>query len=264
MGDSNVFDRLILRIKRAESLPMRSLKRFLGWAIDPSIPRLPGLLRPVFRFFYELHYLILVAIRLPLTVGYRGLLFQARCARFGRGVRMSGPMPFVSGHVRIEIGNHCYIGGSVSVFAGRLYETPRFVMGDRSELGWNTSIVVNREVLIEENVRIPSNCRISDSDGHPREADRRAANEPPDLKDIRPVRICRDAWIGNGTQIMKGVTIGEGAIIGANSVVIHSIPAYALAMGNPAEVIIKNFGRPSTMKKKGTPEPQEHVASLGD
>ena len=50
---------------------------------------------------------------------------------------------------------------------------------------------------------------------------------------------------------MKGVTIGEGAIIGANSVVISDIPPYCLAMGNPAEVILRNLG------KKKTPAPPQ-------
>jgi acetyltransferase-like isoleucine patch superfamily enzyme len=41
-------------------------------------------------------------------------------------------------------------------------------------------------------------------------------------------------------MIMKGVTIGEGAIIGANSVVVTDIPPHCIAMGNPARVIMKN------------------------
>ncbi|MGD0500279.1 MAG: acyltransferase [Bryobacteraceae bacterium] len=122
-------------------------------------------------------------------------------------------------------------------------------MKDRSGLGWNCTIVVNREVVLEEDVKVSWGCRISDSDGHPREADRRAAGEPPDAKDVLPVRICRHAWIGNGACIMKGVTIGEGAIVGVNSVVISNIPAYSLAMGNPAEVILRNVGLPTTARK---------------
>lgn len=43
--------------------------------------------------------------------------------------------------------------------------------------------------------------------------------------------------------IMKGVTIGEGAIIGVNSVVVNDIPAYSVAMGNPARVVVKNINR---------------------
>ena len=118
-------------------------------------------------------------------------------------------------------------------------------MGDRAELGWNVSITVSREVIIEEDARVSFDCRISDSDGHPRQADLRAQHAPPDLTDIRPVRICRFAWVGNGTHVMKGVTIGEGAVIGANSVVVSDIPPYCLAMGNPAEVYFRNYGRPS-------------------
>ena len=49
---------------------------------------------------------------------------------------------------------------------------------------------------------------------------------------------------------MKGVTIGEGAIIGANSVVMSDVPPFALALGNPAEVLIRGFGKPSTAKRK--------------
>ena len=40
---------------------------------------------------------------------------------------------------------------------------------------------------------------------------------------------------------MKGVTIGEGAIIGAASVVVTDIPAFSVAMGNPARVVVKDF-----------------------
>jgi acetyltransferase-like isoleucine patch superfamily enzyme len=154
------------------------------------------------------------------------------------------------------VGNNVQIGGNIGIFAGRMVDEPRLILKDGSSMGWNVVVTVSREVVIEEDVYIPHDCRISDTDGHPREADRRVALEPPDEKDIRPVRICRAAWIGNGTHIMKGVTIGEGAIIGANSVVISDIPAYSLAMGNPAEVIIKNYGMPTSMRKKRKSEPE--------
>jgi acetyltransferase-like isoleucine patch superfamily enzyme len=163
---------------------------------------------------------------------------------------MDGKMPFVDGHVQIHIGNNVELGGNISICSGRMFDEPHLIIGDRAGIGWNTRITVSREVVIEEDVWLPYDCSISDTDGHPREADRRIAMLPPDLKDVRPVRICKKAWIGNGTHIMKGVTIGEGAIIGARSVVISNIPPYALAMGNPAEVILKNFGLPSTTKRQ--------------
>lgn len=70
-------------------------------------------------------------------------------------------------------------------------------------------ITVTKEVIIEEDVIVSYDCRINDSDGHRREADLRAACVAPDPKDSRPVHICRSAFIGNGSHILKGVTIGE-------------------------------------------------------
>jgi acetyltransferase-like isoleucine patch superfamily enzyme len=248
----NLFNRLLLRGKRSKS----PLARFLKWVrirfYYPALPPLPRLLRPGLRLLYNCHYLAIRAFRWILTVFYRNPLFQSRCASFGRSVSISG-MPYVSGPVEIHIGDGVGLGEKVAIISGRILDRPRLILKDRAEVGLNTIITVNREVVIEEHARVSWDCRISDSDGHPREADRRAAGEPPDAKDILPVRICRYAWIGNGSYIMKGVTIGEGAIVGANSVVISNVPPYSLAMGNPAEVILRNFGLPSTARKKRPP-----------
>jgi len=53
------------------------------------------------------------------------------------------------------------------------------------------------------------------------------------------VTIEDDGWIGIGACIMPNVTIGKHSVIGANAVVIHDIPPYSVAIGNPAEVIKK-------------------------
>ena len=53
--------------------------------------------------------------------------------------------------------------------------------------------------------------------------------------------IENDVWIGQNVTIMPGVHIGNGAIIGANAVVASNIPAYSIAVGNPARVVKKRF-----------------------
>ncbi|MDD5294606.1 MAG: acyltransferase, partial [Patescibacteria group bacterium] len=54
---------------------------------------------------------------------------------------------------------------------------------------------------------------------------------------IKATKIGRDVWIGSGAKILAGVTIGDGAIIGANAVVTKDIPKNAIAVGVPAKVI---------------------------
>ena len=53
--------------------------------------------------------------------------------------------------------------------------------------------------------------------------------------------VGNDVWIGREARIMPGVTIGDGAVIGAHSVVASDIPPYAIAVGNPARVVRRRF-----------------------
>lgn len=241
----SAIDSFILKVKRGETPLLRGIRAVARAIRNPQAPVLPRAMKPLLRSLYELHYFVIQIVRLLLTVLYRHPLFQGRCASFGKNVAIDG-LPFVNGHVQIHIGDNVHLGGRLDIHSGRFMNQPQLVIKNNAELGWNVRITVNQEVVIEEDVRVSYDCRISDSDGHPREADLRRQNAPVDPKDIRPVRICRDAWIGNGSHIMKGVTIGEGAIVGANSVVITDVPPYSLALGNPAEVYFKNYGKPKT------------------
>lgn len=58
--------------------------------------------------------------------------------------------------------------------------------------------------------------------------------------------VGNDVWIGQNVTVMPGVHIGDGAIIGANSVVAKDIPPYTVAAGNPAEIIKKRFSKDIT------------------
>lgn len=67
---------------------------------------------------------------------------------------------------------------------------------------------------------------------------------PPRAEDMRfkgDTVIGNDVWIGQNATILPGVRVGDGAIIGANSVVGHAIPPYTVVAGNPAKPIRKRF-----------------------
>ena len=241
-------NRLIVRIRRADSPFFKFAKRLIQRLFNPTLPPLPNFLKPTLRLLYELHFLIVTLSRSLITFCYRNPLFQGRCASFGHHVSLEG-LPYVCGHVEIHVGNHVKFGGNVSILSGGGFDAPKLIMKDRSGVGWNTTITVSKEVIIEEDVIVSYDCRISDSDGHPREADLRAAGVRPDVEESRPVHIGRYAFIANGAHIMKGVTIGEGATVGSNSVVISNVPPYSLAIGNPAEILFRNYGLPSTARR---------------
>ncbi len=255
-----MFDEFVLKLKRGETPRYRFLRNVVKGVIYFSPPRIPRVSKPFFRLLYEFHFIVIMGWRW-ITHFYRHPLFQSRCASFGKNVTLWA-MPYVSGHVAVHLGDNVTFNGKVDILAGRFVDNPQLVIGNRSIIGGNTIITANQAVTIEDDVMISFDCRISDSDGHPRQADLRAQHAPISLRDIRPVRICRYAWIGNGTHITKGVTIGEGAIIGANSVVISDIPPYCLAMGNPAEVYFRNVGRPKHKAAAQTDAAGNHRISV--
>ena len=53
---------------------------------------------------------------------------------------------------------------------------------------------------------------------------------------FKPIRIGNDVWIGHGSFILPGVTIGDGAVVGAMAVVTKDVPPYAIVAGNPASI----------------------------
>ena len=54
---------------------------------------------------------------------------------------------------------------------------------------------------------------------------------------FRPIRIGNDVYVGHGAMVMPGITIGDGAVVGANAVVTKDVPPYAIVAGNPARLI---------------------------
>lgn len=83
-------------------------------------------------------------------------------------------------------------------------------------------------IILGKNVRCGANTVITDSDWHP---------DDPRSSPAKPVFIGDNVWLGANVTVLKGVNIGENSIIGAGSIVTHSIPANVIAAGNPCKVI---------------------------
>lgn len=122
----------------------------------------------------------------------------------------------------ISIGKYCYVGEGT-----RIWSAKEIRIGDRVLISHNVNIFDNDTHPIDDaNARHDQFKKIITS-GHPKEID---LNE-------KPIIINDDALISCNSIILKGVTIGKGAIVGAGSVVCHDVDPYTVVAGNPAKPV---------------------------
>lgn len=142
----------------------------------------------------------------------------------------------------ITVGQHCFIAGELLTFA----HGGDISIGDWCFVGRDARIWSAGKIQIGDRVLISHNVNIFDSLTHPLDAAQRHEHfretmlrghpREIDLGEL-PVRIENDVWIGANSCVLRGVTIGAGAIVGAASVVAHHVPPGALVVGNPAKVL---------------------------
>ncbi|EFP64312.1 bacterial transferase hexapeptide repeat protein [Ralstonia pickettii] len=85
--------------------------------------------------------------------------------------------------------------------------------------------------------------------------------------DAETTTIGNDVWIGHGATILSGVKIGDGAVIGAHTVVASDVPPYAIVAGNPAKLIRKRFSEPQIeqlLKLGWWNWPREHIEEAAE
>ena len=118
----------------------------------------------------------------------------------------------------ISIGKRVFMNGS-------LLAAQRIDIGDDVLIAWGVTVVDHNSHSISFSQRAEDvvNWRVGKKDW-------------THVK-IAPVKIHSKAWIGFNSIILKGVTIGEGAVVGAASVVTKDVPAWTVVAGNPARVI---------------------------
>lgn len=119
-------------------------------------------------------------------------------------------------------------------------------MKDFSKIGEKSKVLCVNKVVIGEYSAIAENVTICDNNNHPvNPLDRLIMRKtlPGSVErswiysDNAPIIIGTNCWIGSNSRICKGVTIGDGSVVAANSVVTKDVPANCIVAGNPAKVV---------------------------
>ncbi len=159
------------------------------------------------------------------------------------------------GHIYLETKGNSVLGGTY-IFEK---ESGHISIGERVHIGNSTFISVN-EIIIGNDVTIAWDCLFYDHNSHSVNWEERKFDTIREFQDIKagmspiknkdwtvvksdPIQICDKVWIGMGCKVLKGVTIGEGAVIAAGSVVTKDVEPWTMVGGNPAVVIktLKEF-----------------------
>jgi acetyltransferase-like isoleucine patch superfamily enzyme len=165
------------------------------------------------------------------------------CKQIGDNTEIAGTLEIRKEGGGIFVGNDCLIEGYVVCEN----QVSKIVIGDNVYIGGSTVIDCAKSITIEDDVLISYHVTIADNDGHSvqfsaRKNDLQAFRQGKiDWSAIPTMSILikRGAWIGARCIILKGVTIGEGAVVGADSVVTRNVPAWHIVAGNPARIIRK-------------------------
>lgn len=167
--------------------------------------------------------------------------FKKKCKGFGCGCRIYEPAR-IGGLENVSIGNQFTMGEggileTIPEYHGVVY-SPTIEIKNNVSIGKRCHIGAINYIQIGNNVLTGANVLITDhAHGNSIISDIKKSPRDRDLYSKGKVIIGDNVWIGDKATILPGVEIGCNVIIGANSVVTHSIPDNAVACGNPARVL---------------------------
>jgi len=139
------------------------------------------------------------------------------------------------------------IGADSNIEASLVLEqaSARIAIGSRTHVGGGTLLAAASNIEIGDDVLIAFEAIIMDHNSHSlkfRERQHDVHDWIRGKKDwstvtMEPVKISNKAWIGVRAIVLKGVTVGEGAVVGAGSIVTSDVPPWTIVAGNPARII---------------------------
>ena len=140
----------------------------------------------------------------------------------------------ITGPGKVIVGQHCFFDAKT----GQPNKIQTFdpsatvTIGDSCYL--NGIEIASQSSVTIGTLCIVADCLIMDTDFHSIETHR---HDTSALVKTKPIEIGNNVWIGNRTIILKGVQVGENSVVGAGTVVRQAVPANAVVVGNPQQIV---------------------------
>jgi UDP-3-O-[3-hydroxymyristoyl] glucosamine N-acyltransferase len=164
-----------------------------------------------------------------------------RFGAFGANSVICFPTNAIFNERYIHIGTGTMFGPQATLSAGmvpgqQMVSDPVITVGDRCLFGKGSGIVGHLQIVIGDDVWTGHHVYITDQNHGYDDLSRPVSQQ---VMPERPVSIGDGSWLGHGTVVLPGATIGRHVVIGANSVVTGDIADHCVAAGVPARVIRK-------------------------
>ncbi len=227
-------DKFILDIS-TQKTPFHSKLYHLAKAARSARLPFPGFFGGI---FYNSRNISLAAWRRFKQILFFDPMLRYRCKHVGKGVYFESTFPLIMGYGDIHIGDRVGLSGNVNLVASyKLNPNPTITVGDDTYLGYESTLSCADRITIGNRVLIAHFASIYDNNNHPIDPKARAANAPIGPEDVAPVVVEDEAWIGAHATVLKGVTIGKGAVVAMGAMVTRNVPPMTVVAGNPARVV---------------------------
>lgn len=221
-------------------------KRWVRHILHAGLP-LPRCIRPVIRVLYRAGVVAVESLAFLRKVLWVEPVLRSVCDEVGPGLRAER-LPYMRGPGRIRLGHHVNLSGrSCFYFMRSMAGTPALEIGNHVFIGNGCTLSAGTHIRIGDRCLLSAGVRIHDNDGHPLDAERRRRGDTIRPDECAPVMIGTNVWLGAGSTVLKGVTIGDDAVIGTGAVVTRDVPAGVVVAGNPAQIV-----RRQTVRREST------------
>jgi acetyltransferase-like isoleucine patch superfamily enzyme len=168
---------------------------------------------------------------LPIRASLRTAYFNLLGARLGRNTYLPERTELNWPH-QLQLGSDCVLEPDLAFkFSQSWQPGPSILLGDRVFLGRWCEFNIRERITIGNDCLIASGCKFIDGD-HGMDL---ASPMNTQLGVTSPIVLENDVWLGACVVILKGVTIGSGAVVAAGAVVTKSVPAREIWGGVPAK-----------------------------